>query len=68
MSECQDCIDKLEKQVADVESYASKMESALEHIRTVCRLATVADELGPCADVFDVIASLALVKDERGKR
>lgn len=66
MSESRDCIDNLQRQVADIERYAGKMEAALEHVRTVCRLATRADELCPYADVFDVIASLALVKDEEG--
>lgn len=46
----------------EAERYAAKLEAACEHIREVCRLAKQDSD---SAATFDVISSLAEVKDDR---
>lgn len=48
----------------EAERYAGRLEAVLEHIRTVCRLAHVGDNV-EYDSVLDVIAALARVKDDR---
>jgi hypothetical protein len=54
----------------EAERYAARMEAALEHICTVCRMARRIERPGNSAllDLFDVIACLAKVQDLRGLR
>lgn len=49
---------------AECERYAGKLEAALEAIRVVCRLANCSQN--DSYDVFDTIALLTKVKDDRG--
>lgn len=46
------------------ERYAGQLETALERIRVVCRLARGSDA-GDLHDALDLISGLALVKDDR---
>lgn len=48
----------------EAERYAGKMETALEHIVTVCRLGRYAERV-ELHSVLDLIGALAQVKDDR---
>lgn len=62
--------ERLAEENRQVEGYAGRMETALEHILTVCRTSRCIETPGEIAllDLFDVIGCLAKVQDLRGYR
>jgi len=59
-------VEKLSRDRNECEKYAGRMESALEHIRLVCRLAKGEDDRQTQLEVLDVIDALSRVRDHRG--